>query len=259
VEPAVARRVEIFPDLTAASTVLAARVAHAARAAVRQRGRFSWVLAGGKTPQPLYQRLAESHRREFPWANTEVYFGDERCVGPRHPDSNFRAAWESFLSRVPVVRSRVHRMIGERRPPSEAARTYARRLGASTGRGTEPPRFDLVLHGVGPDGHTASLFPGQPAVYERRRSVVAVARAGQPPHVPRITLTVPALASSRELWFLVAGDDKADAIRRVFAAPDAGDPDTPASLVRSRGPTDWFLDEAAAARLPASVRAAAMR
>ncbi|MCI4324267.1 MAG: 6-phosphogluconolactonase [Thermoplasmata archaeon] len=232
---------------------LAERVARSARAAVRERGRFSWVLAGGKTPQALYRCLAEHHRRDVPWANTEVFFGDERCVGPHHPDSNFGAAWESFLSRVPVRRNRVHRIVGERTPPSEAARAYARRLGSSLLTGSGPPRFDLVLLGVGPDGHTASLFPGSAAVHERRRSVVAVARAGQPPHVPRITLTVPSLASSRELWFLAAGPDKAEAIRRVFDAPPEGDAETPASLVWSRGPVDWFLDEAAAANLPNSV------
>ncbi|MCI4333546.1 MAG: 6-phosphogluconolactonase [Thermoplasmata archaeon] len=252
-ESAVARRVRVVDDLRSASPTLARELAARAIAAVRDRGVFSWVLAGGSTPQALYEQLAEEHRADVPWRQAEVFFGDERCVGPKDPSSNFGAAWTALLSRIPVSRSAVHRMMGELRPPAEAARRYAHRVGPlREGR----PRFDLVLLGLGPDGHTASLFPGSAALRVTDRSVVAVARAGRPPFVPRITLTLPALASSREVWFLVGGEDKAAAVAGVLAGPSAGDARWPGSLVRSQGPVTWFLDTAAAEKLPKSVRRA---
>lgn len=245
-EPGVARSVRVFGDLGSAVPFLAGELANRATAAVRDRGVFAWVLAGGSTPQPLYLSLTSRSGKGVPWENTEVFFGDERCVPPSNPSSNFGAAWEAMLSKVPVPRSRIHRMRGELRPPAEAARRYSRRVGSIGGS----PRFDLVLLGLGPDGHTASLFPGSPALRATDRSVVAVARAGRPPYVPRITLTFPALASSREVWFLVGGEDKAEAVGNVLRASAAGDPHWPASMVRSHGRVRWFLDRAAAARLP---------
>jgi 6-phosphogluconolactonase len=246
----VARRVTtslaVFPDLAAASEALARRTVARARAAVAERGRFSLVISGGRTPTGLYRRLAGSLGRRFPWGVTEVFFADERCVPPTDPESNFGAAWSTFLSRVPVARRRVHRLRGEVRPPSREAARYGRLVGPLR---PGVPRFDLVLLGIGPDGHTASLFPGSPATLERRRPAVAVRRAGQPPFVPRLTLTAPALSSAREVCFLVSGADKAAALRATFRAPRDGDPAHPASLVRSPSPAMWFVDRAAASGL----------
>jgi 6-phosphogluconolactonase len=244
--------VRVFPTLAAASRAVADRLVLTAREAVAAHGRFRWVLSGGRTPLPLFRLLGGSRRAEMPWAETEVFFADERCVPPRHPESNFGSAWGAFLSKVPIARRRVHRMRGELRPPSRAASDYARRLGPLPGPGARP-WFDAVLLGIGPDGHTASLFPGAPGLRERRRAVIAVRHAGQPPYVPRLTLTLPALRSSGEVLFLVAGRDKAPALREIFRASPRGSLRWPPSLVRSRGTVRWFLDRDAASALPKSV------
>ncbi len=239
--------VRVFPDLARASAALARHVADAARASVRARGRFRWVISGGKTPAGLFGRLAGGAGRRMPWSATDVFFADERCVPPRSPDSNFGAAWTAFLSRVPIPRASVHRLRGELRPPAEAAARYSRLLSA---RADGDPRFDLVLLGIGPDGHTASLFPGSPAVREVRRPVVALGRSGLPPFVPRLTMTPSTLSSAREVCFLVAGADKADAISGIFRAGPEGDPRFPASRVRPATLPTWYLDRAAADGLP---------
>lgn len=250
------RQVQVYPDLTAASRALADEVVRCAAESVRERGRFRWVISGGRTPLALFQLLAGSPGRRMPWGATEVFFADERCVGPRDPDSNFGAAWAGFLSRVPIRRRQVHRMRGELRPPSRAASEYAREIaGGRTPKDAAAPRFDLVLLGIGPDGHTASLFPNSPALRELRRSVVSVRRSGQPPFVPRLTMTLPALRSSREVIFLVAGPDKAKAMRAIFNASDAGSFEWPASRVRPMGTVQWFVDRDAASALPAAVTA----
>jgi 6-phosphogluconolactonase len=244
----------VFPDLDAASVAAAREIGRRAEGAVAARGRFSWVISGGRTPLSLFAILANDYRESFPWGRTEVFFADERCVPPRNPDSNFGAAWEAFLSRVPIPRGQVHRIRGELRPPSEAASRYARALGPLPPKGTPGGSlFDLVQLGIGPDGHTASLFPGQWGVRERQRTVVTVREAGLSPFVPRITLTPPALSSAREVCFLVAGGDKASAVAAVFRSSPNGDPRYPASCVRPPGPAFWFLDRAAAAGLPRSV------
>jgi len=245
------RRLHVFPDLGAASAALADQLTRRAIEAVDERGRFRWVISGGRTPLPLFELLGGPRALEMPWPDTDIFFADERCVPPDHPESNFGAAWAQFLSKVPIPRRRVHRMPGEARPIGEGARRYARKVGPLPNLATgAPPLFDVVLLGIGPDGHTASLFPGQAATGQRRRTVVAVPEAGQPPHVPRLTLTAPALSSGRNVWFLVAGADKRAALARIFRADPAGDAAVPASLVQPPGPTEWFLDAAAARGLP---------
>jgi 6-phosphogluconolactonase len=245
------REVDIYPDLAAATRAVARQVREVALGAVRDRGRFSWVLAGGRTPEGLYRLLAASYRTRFPWERTEVYFGDERCVSPRDPESNYAMTRAALLSRVPIARSAIHRLRGEIRPSSQAAAEYARLLGRQRPlNDPDVPRFDLVLLGLGPDGHTASLFPNAPSLRERRRSVLAVRRSGQPPWVPRLTMTLPALAASREVIFLVAGPEKAAAVAATLRSSGRGSPSWPASLVRSTGSVRWFLDRTAASLLP---------
>lgn len=162
------------------------------------------ALAGGRTPRAVYARLATE---AYDWSGVDVFFGDERCVPPDHPDSNFLMAEETLLSKVPA---RVHRMQGE---TCEAA-GYEEELRAVFGTGL--PAFDLVFLGMGADGHTASLFPGDPALEETRRLVVRVAR----PDHPRLTLTLPVLSASKLAVFLVAGAEKREALRRVRAGDD---------------------------------------
>jgi len=174
------------------------------------------------------------------WDEIEVFFGDERAVPPEHADSNYGMAREALLARVPLRPERIHRMEGEREDLDAAARDYAAQL---------PARLDLVLLGLGPDGHTASLFPGSPALAERERTVMATPPAPLPPHVRRITLTLPAIGKARHVVFAVTGEDKADVVARVLEGP----PDAerlPAQAVRPEsGSVVWLLDRAAASRL----------
>jgi 6-phosphogluconolactonase len=247
----VTHRVRIFPDLAAANRDLADHLEERAREAVRDRGRFSLVVSGGSTPEGLYRLLARRPPASWPWSRTEVFFADERAVPPTDPSSNYRAANALLLSKVAIPTGHVYRIEGERRPLGDAAARYVHAL---DGQGREPggrtrPRFDVVLLGLGEDAHTASLFPNSTALRARRRWVVPVDKASQPPYVPRLTLTVPALASSREVCFLVVGASKAKAVGRVFRAPPGGADDVPASRISSRGPVRWFLDRSAAAPL----------
>lgn len=179
---------------------------------LRQRPR-TLILAGGRTPREPYLRLAT---QVYDWDSVDVFFSDERCVPPDHPDSNFRMANETLLSKVPA---RVHRMQGE----SCHAAGYEQELRAVFGTGL--PSFDLAFLGMGADGHTASLFPGDPALEETQRLVVRVAR----PDHPRLTLTLPVLSASRLAVFIVSGEDKREALRRVLA-----DEDLPAARVAAR-------------------------
>jgi 6-phosphogluconolactonase len=191
-------------------------------------------ITGGSTPRKAYERVA-AQRPD--WSGVEVWFTDERCVAPEHEHSNYRMADEALLSRV--AGATVHRMKGEL-GPEEGAADYERELDAA-GR----PVFDLIMLGIGPDAHTCSLFPGDDALGERERPVVGVETPGMAPLVPRITLTLPTVNASRRIVFLVTGEDKADAVARVFSG--RRDPMAPASLVD--GNVTVLLDEAAAARL----------
>jgi 6-phosphogluconolactonase len=191
------------------------------------------ALSGGSTPRPAYEAAA---RLEPDWGRVELWWADERCVPPDDERSNYRLVRESLLDRLDKGVAIEHRIRGEL-APEQAADTYEAEL-----RGVA---FDLVLLGIGPDGHTASLFPNDPALEELRRRAVAVRRAD----VDRVTVTIPVLNASETIVFLVAGADKADAVARAFTGKP--DPATPASLVRSAsGTTIALLDRAAAAGLP---------
>jgi 6-phosphogluconolactonase len=187
----------------------------------RRDGRAAHVaLAGGTTPRRTYELLAAEIDD---WEGVEVWFGDERAVGPDDPESNYRMARETLLAEAggPVV----HRIEGER-GPEEAAAAYAAELGERLPTEGDVPVLGLALQGLGPDGHTASLFPGNPAV-EAGGVCVAVHDAPKPPP-DRITLTVPVLRAARSIVFLATGAEKADAVRRLLAGPD---PDVPSSLL----------------------------
>ncbi len=222
-----------------------------AREAVAARGRFVVALSGGSTPRALHRLLAaEPLRGQVPWERTEVFWGDERCVPPDHPDSNYRMARETLLDAVPIPPARVHRMAGEHPDPAAAAAAYeaevARVLGGTPG--APPPVFDLIFLGMGPDGHTASLFPGTAALAERTRWVVANHVPTAPGGVAhRLTVTYPLLNRAARVIFLVAGPDKAAALRDVLEGPL--DPQRlPAQAVRpATGDLVWLVDRAAVA------------
>ena len=192
------------------------------------------ALTGGSTPKAAYERVAELRQD---WTGVDFWFTDERCVPPDHEHSNFGMADRALLSRAEGAT--VHRMPGEL-GPDEGAAAYGAELDESG-----PELLDLVLLGVGPDAHICSLFPGDAALAERDRRVVGVETPGMAPLVSRITLTLPVVNSSGQIVFLVTGEDKAEAARRVFAGPP--DPDAPGSLVE--GNVMALLDPAAAARL----------
>ncbi len=192
------------------------------------------ALTGGSTPRTAYERAAGMRTD---WSGVELWFTDERCVPPDHEQSNFAMAERSLLSRIDGAT--VHRMRGEL-GPEDGATAYENELGEFG-----PGALDLILLGVGPDAHICSLFPRDDALGERERRVVGVETPGMAPLVARITLTLPMVNASREIVFLVTGEDKAEAVRRVFAGRP--DPDAPGSLVE--GDVVALLDPAAAAPL----------
>jgi 6-phosphogluconolactonase len=228
----------ISEDLESLSHLAAEAAADVVSAAVAARGRGAVALSGGSTPQRLYALLAAAPWREsLPWGALQVYWSDERLVPPDHPESNVGAARAPLLDRVPIPVDRVHAPpVGE--APDRAAALYEATIRRELG---EPPRFDLILLGMGPDGHTASLFPGSPELEERERLVVATAA----PHngVRRLTFTLPLINTARDVLFLVAGADKRPALARVLA----GDRDLPAARVApADGRLRWLIDRAAA-------------
>jgi 6-phosphogluconolactonase len=236
--------VTVCADQSHLAEAAAQAVVETAQAAVVARGRFMLALAGGRTPRETYRRLAESpHREAMPWAHTFVFFGDERGVPADDPDSNYRMAREALLDKVPLPPLQVFPMAGDAEDPDEAATTYARTLAEVFGtRRGEMPRFDLVMLGMGLDGHTASLFPGSPVLKEVFRPVVAVhAAAAAVPQ--RITLTLPVFNAAAQVIFLVAGTEKAKAVKAVLRDGAL----LPAALVTpGAGRLRWILDRGAA-------------
>jgi 6-phosphogluconolactonase len=209
-----------------------------AEKAIKETGCFAVALAGGSTPKRAYEMLATGYDGEdLDWGKVHVFFGDERCVPPDHMDSNYRMAYEALLSRIPV--GSIHRMRGEL-SPHEAAVLYEEELTAFF-RG--PPRLDLILLGIGEDGHTASLFPRTPALEVADRWVVEnpVEKLG----IVRLTLTVPAINAARKVAFLAAGEGKAKALREILEG-DADLRDYPAKLVRPASGPVWMVDQTAA-------------
>jgi 6-phosphogluconolactonase len=219
----------------AADRVLARIAANAARVAI--------CLAGGSSPKQLYQLVAtEAYRNRIPWDRVHWFVGDERFVPAADPLSNIAMMRGAFLDRCAPA-ANIHPIPTDGADPQEAARRYERELKSFYGANEldlARPLFDVVLLGVGPDGHTASLFPGYPAVAETRRWVIEVPKANVEPFVPRVTLTLPALGSCREMLIEASGAGKRPILTRVFAGEDL-----PANRVHSTGETIWLIDTAA--------------
>jgi len=210
--------------------------------AIEERGRFAVVLAGGSTPKAMYEVLARDYVGRIDWSRVHVFFGDERTVPPDHDDSNYRMANETLLDHVSV--GSVHRMRGEL-PPDEAAEAYEEELRTFFGA-EDVPRFDLILLGVGGDGHTASLFPETSALEVHDRW--AVANPVLKLDTTRITLTVPVINEARTVLFLAAGEDKAEALEKILEE-DADPRAYPASLIQPPNGPEWMLDQSAASLL----------
>jgi len=245
--------VRIAEHPEALADIAAHEVLEVALAAVAARGRFTVALAGGSTPRATYARLAQPPlATRMPWPHTLVFFGDERGVPSDHADSNYRMAHETLLMRVPIPPDHVFRIPGESADPEAVAADYARTLAEVLGvRRGEVPRLDLVLLGLGVDGHTASLFPGSPVLKETFRTVAAVhAAAASIPQ--RFTLTYPILNAAACVIYLVAGAEKAKVVKAALGDRMRG---VPAAMVQ---PTDgrvlWMLDRAAASLLPSTIK-----
>jgi 6-phosphogluconolactonase len=233
--PPAALEVRVFPDREAASRAAAEELVRVARAGGHV------ALSGGGTPRPLYRLLATEYRDRVPWERVAVFYSDERCVPPTDPASNYGMTRDELLSRVPVLASQVHRMRGEL-PPEEGARDYEATLRRELpDDGPHAPLLDFALLGVGTDGHTASLFPGEPALEERERWVRATHAPPGAPSRDRLTLTFAALDRSRESFVLCSGAEKRDVARRIAA----GDGPLPAARITALSRTVWLLDRAA--------------
>jgi len=242
--------VRIADDAAALAAIAAREVVDVARAAVAARGRFAVALAGGSTPRATYRLLAEPPlATQMPWDRTLVFFGDERGVPPDHPQSNYGMARTALLQHVPIPPDHVFRIAGESADPDAVAADYAKTLAEALGvRRGEVPRLDLILLGLGIDGHTASLFPGSPVLKETFRTVAAVhAAAASVPQ--RFTLTYPVLNAAACVIYIVSGAEKAKIVKAALGDRSTG---LPAAMVRpSDGRLLWILDRAAAAALPA--------
>jgi len=214
--------------------------------AIRDRGRYTVALSGGSTPRGLHQQLATSFSTQLPWDKVFFFWGDERHVPPDFPESNFRMAKETLLSRLPIPEQNIFRMKGELPDANEAAVQYEQRLREFFKPAPgEFPRLDFILLGMGPDGHTASLFPGTKGLEERQRWVIG---NWVPQHDTwRITLTYPVINSSRVVMFLISGEGKGEMVRKALKDPAAHLPCQ--GIKPASGELMWYLDKGAAAEL----------
>jgi 6-phosphogluconolactonase len=240
-------RVYRLPDAEEVARRASASTAEIAREAVAQRGQFAIALAGGDTPRRMYQRLSTDSSVD--WSKVEFFWGDERAVPPDHPDSNYGMARAALLGPLGIDARRIHRIAAERGDPAAAALDSENEVALIVGGtpGGPPPQLDLVLLGMGADGHTASLFPYTRALWETRRWYVANDAPGL--RARRVTATFALLERARAVLFLVTGESKAAALAEVLEGP--WDPERlPSQRLRARaGRVDWFVDAAAASRL----------
>src|SRR5271165_251071 len=240
------RTIEVFATAADLFHAAAEEFARVGRLAIGAQGRFSVALSGGSTPKALYSLLASNYA-DFVWNRVFLFFGDERHVPPTDPESNYRMVEESLLTKIAIPAENVFRVAAENPDASAAASDYEAQLRRFFElRSSEFPRFDLILLGMGPDGHTASLFPDSAALDEQSRLVVANWVAKFNTH--RITFTFPVLNRAAEVMFLASGADKADMLHQVLEGKS--DPPLPSQRVQpSDGKLLWMLDEAAAAKL----------
>ena len=240
-------QIAIFPDTNTLSQQAAQYIVRLASEAVVTRGRFTIALSGGSTPKILYGLLGtEPYRDQINWASVEIFWSDERCVPPDSADSNYALAQEVLLSKIPIPANQIHRMPADQPDREAASREYTSEMQRTFGT-NGIPSFDLLQLGMGPEGHTASLFPHQESLHEQQRLVIPVTVPKPPP--PRLTFTPPLLNAARHVLFLVTGSEKAEAVQAVLEGPDQPE-EYPAQIVRPpKGEVVWMLDIGAAAKL----------
>ncbi len=248
----------IYPDAAELSQAAAHYILRLLNEAVAAQGYCTLMLSGGSTPGAIYAHLKQADlASKLNWKHVHLFWGDERCVSPDHPWSNFRLAWEAWLSQAPVPAENIHRIRGELNP-QQAAWDYEQEMRgffaglippshtAPQGEKLAWPSFDLILLGMGADGHVASLFPGDPALEERQRWALAVEHLQPPPPLGwRVTVTLPLINAARRVMFVVSGKEKAWMVRQALEA-DSGTGTLPVQRVRPQaGQVVWFLDQAA--------------
>jgi 6-phosphogluconolactonase len=239
------RIVEVLPTPAHLFHAAAEEFVRVGRAAIAKHDRFTVALSGGSTPRVLYSLLAKDHA-DFSWNKTFLFFSDERHVPPDHPDSNYRMVNEALLTKAPIPAGNVYRVRAELPDASAGAADYEEKLrGLFKLRPGDFPRFDLILLGLGPDGHTASLFPDSDGLKEQSRMVIANWVEKFKTH--RITFTFPVLNHATDVMFLTVGADKADIVKQVLEGSNT--PPFPAQQINPMGRLIWMLDEAAAAKL----------
>ncbi|MFC1591702.1 6-phosphogluconolactonase [Thermodesulfobacteriota bacterium] len=236
-----------FPNLHALSRAAAAASCTIINQAVRSHGRCSIALSGGTTPRLLYSCFAEpAYAEKIPWDRLHIFWGDERCVPPDLPESNYRLAWEPWLSKVPIPAAHIYRMQGELADPAAAASAYEDTLRSFFDSGSPSrPGFDLVLLGLGNDGHTASLFPGDAALAEHTRLVRAVTAPPQYETRQRLTLTLPALCTAAHILFLISGRDKQPVLEHILNNRAEAVKRYPAARVAAQIELGWLINEGA--------------
>ncbi|HTI13451.1 MAG TPA: 6-phosphogluconolactonase [Dictyobacter sp.] len=239
--------VTIFSEVEKLSQAAAEYIVRVAGDAIQQHGSFSLALSGGSTPRKLYGLLAtEPYRGQIDWSKVEIFWSDERCVPPDDPESNYLLAQEVMLSKLPIPAEHIHRVPADEADREAASAKYAQEIKSVLGNeGT--PRFDLIQLGMGPEAHTASLFPHQASLQEHDRLIMSVTVPKPPP--PRLTFTPPLLNAAEHVLFLVTGAEKAEAVQAVLEG-DYQPEEYPAMIVRpTSGEVTWMLDSAAAKNL----------
>jgi 6-phosphogluconolactonase len=254
------REVQRYPNLGVLSSSAAKFTCRLAEENVEKHGLFTLALSGGSTPRLFYEALTRPpFDTRMPWGNTHLFWGDERCVPSDHPDSNFAMAFRTLISRIPIPSQNVHRIPAEIDPHEDAAKAYEKILReffrtsvkkdphSNASCEAEPfPSFDLILLGVGKDGHTASLFPGDQALEEEKHWVVAVRATHGSPPVPRITLTLSVINKAECVLFMVSGFGKREVIHSILEDLDPAARSYPAARVNPEGIVVWLIDEEAA-------------
>jgi 6-phosphogluconolactonase len=246
------REIKVDSDLSELSKEAATLFTDTALRAVEEHGRFCVCLSGGSTPRETYAKLARHpFRSEIPWHDVHAFWGDERCVPPDHPDNLYGMAWELMLSKVPIPAENVYRMRGEAKNPRDAAAEYEELLKDFFGlQAHEYPRLDLILLGMGTDGHTASLFPGTVALGEKWS--LAIANFVPTLKANRLTLTLPVLNNAALVMFLISGESKARALHSILRETEDGQ-GLPAGMIDPQnGRVLWLIDRAAADLLESS-------
>ncbi len=239
--------IAIYPDTHTLSTEAAQFIVRLANEAIVSHGRFTIALSGGSTPKATYTLLgSEPYRSQIDWTQVEIFWSDERCVPPNDKESNYAMAQQVLLSKIPIPTNQIHRMPADSPDLDAASQAYEREM-QRTFSTDGIPNFDLIQLGMGPEAHTASLFPHQASLHEQQRLVIPVSVPKPPPL--RLTFTPPLLNAAKHVLFLVTGSEKADAVKAVLEGEYESD-EYPAQIVKpTNGDVTWMLDNEAAAKL----------